>query len=213
VKNATVITLVSFAALSLFLGGCATTRGQIADGRYLSPLSNFSVPIPDGLGLRVQEEGTTEGGGVAFHDDLGNLKSIFCLHLSPETLKAQNDPIKQRAILVSFLNDFAMPILFEPVSPRANVLHREHLDAGDFNAYFAIVEIPGGSTMFDVKANKRYDTKRGLLIFVKGEFMYMLSSGENPSVLELGQPAKPLDRLVEYEKESLLSFRSRIIFK
>lgn len=212
-KNATVITLASFVAISLFLGGCAMTSGQIADGRYFSPSNNFSVPIPDGLGLRVQEESTTEGGGVAFHDDLGNLKSIFYLRLSPETLKTQNDSIKQRAILVSFLDDFAMPNLFKPVSPGANILHREHLNVGDYNAYFAIVEIPGGSTMFDVGANKKLDTRRGLLIFVNGRFMYMLSSGENPSVLELGQPDKPLDKLVEYEKESLLSFRSRIIFK
>jgi hypothetical protein len=213
VKNATVITLVTFVAISLLLGSCATTSGQIADGRYFSPLSNFSVPIPDGLGLRVQEEGTTEGGGVAFHDDFGSLKSIFYLRLSPETLKTQNDPIQQRVILVSFLDDFAMPNLFKPVSPGANILHREHLNVGDYNAYFAIVEIPGGSTMFDVRSNKGFDTKRGLLIFVNGGFMYMLSSGENPSVLELGQPAKPLDKLVEYEKESLRSFRSRIIFK
>lgn len=212
-KKATVITWVSFAAILLFLGGCATTRGQISDGRYFSPLGNFSVPIPGGIGLRVQDEGATDGGGVAFHDDFGNLKSIFYLQLSPETLRTQNDPIKQRAILVSFLDDFAMPNLFKPVSPGANILHREHLSVGDYNAYFAIVEIPGGSTMFDVRANKGFDTKRGLLIFVKGGFMYMLSSGENPSVLELGQPAKPLDKLVEYEKESLLSFRSRIIFK
>ncbi len=212
-KNSTAITLASIVAISIFIGGCAMTTGQIADGRYFSPLNNFSVPIPDGLGLRVQEEGATEDGGVAFHDDLGNLKSIFYLHISPETLNTQNDIIKQRAILVSFLDDFAMPNLFKSVSPGANILHREHINVEDYNAYFAIVEIPGGSTMFDVRANKEFDTKRGLLIFVNGEFMYMLSSGENPSVLELGQPAKPLDKLVEHEKESLLSFRTRIIFK
>ncbi len=116
-------------------------------------------------------------------------------------------------MLVGFLNNLAMPSMFQRSSPRASVLHREHLDAVDFNAYFAIVEIPQGSTMFDVTANQRYNTKRGLLIFVQGEFIFMLSSGENPSVSELGQPAKPLDKLVEYEKERLLSFRSTIVFK
>lgn len=174
-NNISAIARVSFAAILLFLGGCTTTRGQISDGRYISPLGNFTVPLPDGMGLRVQEKGEKDWGSVAFHDDFGSFKSIFYLHLSPESLKTQNDPIKQRAILVSFLNDFAMPSLFKPVSPSANILHREHVNVGDYNAYFAVVEIPDGSTMFDVRANKRYDTKRGLLIFVKGEFMYMLS--------------------------------------
>ena len=213
VKNAAATTLAFFAAILLFLSSCATTNDRITDGRYFSPLNNFSVPIPAGLGLRVQEEASTEGGGVAFHDDLGNFKSISYLRQPPEALKAQMDPIHQRAILVGFLNDFAMPNLFKPVSPDANILYREHINVGDDNAYFAIVEIPGGSTMFDVRANKRHDTKRGLLIFFKEKFIYMLSSGENPSVLELGQPPKPLDKLVEYEKESLLSFRSKITFK
>lgn len=212
-KNATAISLVSFATLSLFLAGCATTREYGADGRYSSPLNNFSLLIPDGPGMIFQEAGDAEGGAVTFHDDLGNFKGIFYLNLPPETPKAENDPIQQRVILVSFLNDFAMPNMFKAAYPRASILHREHLDTGDFNAYFAVVEIPEGSTMADVKANKRYDTRRGLLIFVEGEFIYMLSSGENPSVPELGEPAKPLDKLVEHEKERLLSFRSTIVFK
>jgi len=213
VKNAIIFALVPFAAFVLLLSGGAATREHGEDGRYFSPLGNFSVPIPDGPGLRVQEQDTTDSGSVAFHDDLGNFKGIFYLNLSPETPKAENDPIQQRVILVSFLNDFAIPNLFKAAYPRASILHREHLDTGDFNAYFAVVEIPEGSTMADVKANKRYDTRRGLLIFVEGEFIYMLSSGENPSVPELGEPAKPLDKLVEHEKERLLSFRSTIVFK
>ena len=66
--------------------------------------------------------------------------------------------------------------------------------------------------MFDVKVNRRYDTTRGLLIFVNDKFIYMLSSGENPNVFDLGKPSKPLDKLVEQEKMTLLSFSSQIDF-
>ncbi|MDX8412110.1 MAG: hypothetical protein R8K46_09630 [Mariprofundaceae bacterium] len=190
-----------------------TTLGQKSVEEYSSPLDNFSVPIPEGVGRRVQDENDKDGGSVSFHDDFGNLKSIFYIRLSPETLKIQNDPEKQRANLKSFLNDFAMSRLFMPISPNASILYQEPTHLGEDNAYFAIVDIPGGSTMFDVKAKKGYDTKRGLFIFVRGKFIYMLSSGENPKVFDLGGVPKSLDKLMEQEKGSLLSFSSEITFK
>jgi len=183
------------------------------EGRYLSPIDNFSVPVPKGIGQRLQDENDKNGGSVSFHDDFGSLRSIFYIRLSPATLKIQNDSEKQRANLKSFLGDYAMRWLIRPISPDASILHEGHLNMGNDNAYFALISIPSGSTLFDAKADKRHDTKRGVLIFVKNKFLYMLSSGENPSVFDLGKPAKSLDRLIKQEKKKLLSFKSEIIFK
>ncbi|MFC1536453.1 hypothetical protein ACFL48_01400 [Pseudomonadota bacterium] len=212
-SNSTAIKLCALVVSLLFLSGFTSTHEQRSDDRYISPLDNFSVPIPKGAGQRVQDKNDENGGMVSFHDDFGSLRSIFYIRLSPKTLKIQNDPEKQRANLKGFLNEYAMRWLIRPNSPDASILHQEHLKMDNHNAYFALISIPSGSTMFDAKANKRYDTKRGALIFVRGKFLYMLSSGENPSVFDLGDPSKPLDKLLEQEKRKLLSFRSEAIFK
>jgi len=210
-RSATVSKLVFFVVALLISSVCAALRGQVSDGTYTSPLNNFSVPVHRGLDGRmwaVEDQGDENRGTVAFGEPFGGFESIFYLRLSAETLKIQNDPEKQRANLKRFLSDGAMPNLFKPTSPGANVLHEEHIDAGDRNAYFAIVDLPGLSTIF-----KGRDTKRGLLIFVKDAFIYMLSTGENPGLLDLQQPPKPLDKLRESERQRLLLLKSRITFK
>lgn len=212
-RSATVSKCVVFAVGLLISDVCAATRGRVSGGTYTSPLGNFTVPVPQGIGTRTQDQFDGYSGIVSFHDDFGSLKSIFYLRLGEAALKIQNDPEKQRANLKRFLSDYAIPELFRPASPRANVLHGEHIKAGDHNAYFAIVDLPEGSTMFDAKAKKRHDTKRGVLIFVRGAFIYMLSTGENPGVFDLTQPAKPLNKLLESEKKRLVSLRSTITFK
>jgi len=211
-RNVTASKQALFLAALLISGVCAAQLGQISEGTYISPLNNFTVPIPRGIGTRVQDEGGPNGGMVAFHDDFGNFKSIFYLRLSPEATQTQIDPEKQRANLQRFLSNFAMPNLFRRASPRANVLTEEHITVGESSAYFAIVDLPEGSTMYDAKANKRFDTWRGVLVFVNDAFIYMLSSGENPSVLELKKP-KTLEQLKESEKDTLVSFKSVIAFK
>ena len=180
---------------------------------YTSPLDNFSVPVPKGIGQRVQPQNDKDGGIVAFHDDFGGYRSIFYLRLSPRSIELQKDPEAHRANLEKFFNEYAMTWLFKPASPAASVLHSEHIQFGEASAYFAIVNLPEGSTMFDVKINKRHNTRRGMIVFARGPFLYMIGSGENPSVLELDNPEQPLERLVEAERAKLTSFASTISFK
>lgn len=180
---------------------------------YTSPLDNFSVPVPKGIGQRVQPQNDNDGGIVAFHDDFGGYRSIFYLRLSPRSIELQKDPDAHRANLEKFFNEYAMTWLFKPASPTASVLHSEHTRFGEESAYFAVVNLPEGSTMFDVKAKKRHNTKRGMMVFTRGRFIYMVGSGENPSVLELGNSEKPLEKLIETERVKLMSFASTISFK
>ncbi len=197
------------AVIVLALGLVSAAHAQM----YTSPLDNFSVPVPKGIGQRVQPQNDNDGGIVAFHDDFGGYRSIFYLRLSPRSIELQKDPEAHRANLEKFFNEYAMTWLFKPASPTASVLHSEHTRFGEENAYFAIVNLPEGSTMFDVKAKKRHNTKRGMMVFARGQFIYMVGSGENPSVLELGSSEKPLDKLIEAERAKLISFASTIGFK
>lgn len=180
---------------------------------YNSPLNNFSVPVPKGIGQRVQPQNDNDGGIVAFHDDFGVYRSIFYLRLSQRSIELQKNPEAHRANLEKFFNEYAMTWLFKPASPNVSVLHSEHTRIGEESAYFAIINLPEGSTMFDVKAKKRHNTKRGMIVFTRDRFIYMVGSGENPSVLELGNAESPLDKLIEAERAKLMLFASTISFK
>lgn len=193
--------------LALVLNGSARAE------TYTSPLDNFTVPVPKGIGSNVQPENDKDGGIVAFHDDFGGYRSIFYIRLSPRSIELQKDPEAHRENLEKFFNEYAMTWLFKPASPGASVLHSEQTQFGEASAYFAIVNLPEGSTMFDARAEKRHDTKRGMLVFARGGFLYMVGSGENPSVLELGDPERPIEKLVEAERAKLTSFASTISFK
>ena len=84
---------------------------------------------------------------------------------------------------------------------------------GNEAAYFALVDLPEASTMFNARSNKRFDTRRGMLVFAFGAFIYMVGSGENPSVMQLGAPAVALDQLAQAERDKALAFAAGMVFK
>lgn len=188
--------------------------GESEARKYVSPLGNFSAEFPKmGPGVRIQDPYDKDSGWVSVHDDIGNLRSIMYLRLSAEQMKALASAETRRPALEAFLTAYIMPEQIKRASPKATVQHTEHVNLGNDSALFAVVDIPEGSTMFDVRANRRYNTKRGLLIFNKGDFMYMLSSGENPAAPNLVTITTPLDVMIEIEKYKLQAFLSRIEFK
>ncbi len=188
--------------------------GESEGRKYVSPLGNFSAEFPKmGPGVRIQDPHDKDSGWVSIHDDIGNLRSIMYLRLSAEAMKALASAETRRPALEAFLTAYIMPEQIKRASPKATVQHTEHVNFGIDGALVAVVDMPEGSTMFDVRANRRFDTKRGLLIFNKGDFMYMLSSGENPAAPHLVTRMTPLDVLIEIEKYKLQAFLSRIEFK
>ena len=205
------IGLIAIVVLGFLL--CTPAQAQAERQTYTSPLGNFSVKDPGGVGLRIQQENDDDGGIIAFHDDFGNYRSIFYLRLSPRSLELQNNPEAHRDNLEKFFREYAMTWLFQPASPTASVTYQEHSEFGEESAFFAIVDLPGASTMFNLKTQRPYDTKRGMLVFTRGQFIYMLGSGENPSVLELGEAAESLEELRSNERANLLSFAATIDFR
>jgi hypothetical protein len=76
---------------------------------------------------------------------------------------------------------------------------------------FAVVNIPEGSSMLDVKAGKNLDSTRGLLIFAKNGFIYML--GKQLGVPFSASNAQPdPDEIREPLLESLEAFYKGIAF-
>lgn len=183
--------------------------------KYVSPLGNFSAEFPEmGPGMRIQEHPQVgAAGGVSVHDDTGNLRSIVYLRVPDEELRTVTSAKTHGPALETFLTSYIMPELIQRAFPKATVQYTEHVDLGNDSGLFAVVDIPEGSTVTDARSDRRYDTKRGLLILNKGQFMYMLSSGENPKAPHLAPQALSLDRVIEAEKDNLRSFLSRIEFK
>jgi len=169
------IALLLFVPLSL-LAGCATTKGKVADGNYSSPLNNFVIPLPTPFigSLRIQDRNDADTGIVSFLDDFGNNNGVTYLRLTPDLDAVFNDPARRDSAYRSFVHDYAMKHYFLPVSAQSKIVREEFLYAGPERAFFAIVAIPEVSSVMDMKAGKRLDSHRALLVFDKKGFMYML---------------------------------------
>lgn len=167
--------------LSLIAVGCAgiSMKGKVEGGRYYSPLSNFNIALPNFAGLQIQDQNDSEGGRVSFPDQFGNLWAVTYLRLPADSATILSEPEKRDNAYRGFVTDYAMQSLFRKVSPQSSVVKEEFIDAQGSRAYFAVVNIPGASAIFDPKKNQRLDSVRGLLVFDKNGFMYMLEDEMN----------------------------------
>lgn len=161
--------------LVLVVTGCATTKGKVTAGRYYAPSSNFNMTVPNFVQPRIQDDYDESGGYVSFIGQLGGLSSVFYERLPAEVKAIASDPNRQESVYRAYLHEQAMPNIFRRASPQSSLLHEEVLGAGADKAYFAVVMIPEASNSFDVKANRRFDSVRGLLIFIEGAYLYMLT--------------------------------------
>lgn len=165
---------LAFVLFAFVVSSCATGSPNIKDGRYTSPLGNFSLPVPSGLGMKVDEAGDNLGGYVSFHDDFGSLSAITYLRLPPDFAEVFGDPARRDHAYSSYLHEHILPGMFEPAFPNTKVLHEEFLGRDEDREFFAVVDLPEGSAMVDVRTGKRFDSTRALLIFEVAGSMYAL---------------------------------------
>jgi len=155
----------------------ATAAGKVADGVYFSPLNNFTVPVPNWRGLRIQDRNDDDFAIVSFLDrgDLpASLQSIATLRLTAEVEPAFLEPSRRDAAIQGFLTGFVVPQLFQKVSPQTAIVHGQFLDEGERRLYFAVVNIPEGHAFLrNPGKGKQEDSVSGLLIFHNKGFMYM----------------------------------------
>ncbi len=143
---------------------------------YESPLGNFTVSIPVAAqqGGRVQ----SQEGVVSFSDDYGTLLRIDYYPLPPEEAE-EIESMGQEKYLQSVLVDRYVPQAISANLPDAKVEHKEYLEDTIEGAYFVLVNMPKGSTISKQENNgnaTRMDAYKGLLSFINGEFLYVVSS-------------------------------------
>ncbi|MBD2292396.1 hypothetical protein H6G06_02585 [Anabaena sphaerica FACHB-251] len=143
---------------------------------YQSPLGNFIVPIP----VTTEQGGKIQSqeGIVGFSDDVGTLLRIDYYPLPPEYLETMESQ-GQETYLHSILIEKYLPQAIFAHVEGAEIKYTEYLQDTLKGYYYVLVDMPKGSTISKQENNGnaiRLDAYRGLLAFINGEFLYIVSS-------------------------------------
>lgn len=143
---------------------------------YDSPSDNFTVPIPvdPHRGGKVQsQEGT-----VSFSDDEGTFLRIDYYPLPAKQIE-EMEIIGQEEYLKSTLVNKYVPEEIVANLPEAEVEYSEYMVKTLEGSYFVLLYMPGGSRIYKTGNNgtaTKLDAYRGLIAFINGDFLYIVSS-------------------------------------
>ena len=182
---------------------------DFSEQTYQSPLGNFTVPIPvdPQQGGRIQ----SQEGVVGFSDDIGTLLRIDYYPFPLEQLE-ELESVGQEEYLQTILVDKYVPQAIFVNVPDASVEYTEYLADTLRGAYYVLIDMPKGSTISKQENNGtaiRLDAYRGLLSFISGEFLYIVSSQH--SFID-GETPDSIEEEAEDIKESILEFVETIEF-
>ncbi len=174
---------------------------------YECPKGYFTVPIPveEQKGGRIDDE---QEGSVAFSDDFGILLKIDYFPIAGEVAELV-ESVGELAYLSSFLNNYIDGAILAKL-PNSKLLHTESLE--DEEAYFAVVDIPGGATITvqtDSVPVTRLNAYRGILAFIAEDVCYTVSSQK---VYQEADELGSLESEVEEMIDKILEFIETIEF-
>lgn len=143
---------------------------------YDSPLGNFTVPIPvdPHQGGKVQ----SQEGAVSFSDDEGTFLRIDYYSL-PSKQMEEMEAIGQEEYLRSTLVNKYIPEEIVANLPEAQVEYSEYMRQILEGSYFVLLYMPEGSRIYKTGNNgtaTKLDAYRGLIAFIDGDFLYIVSS-------------------------------------
>lgn len=176
---------------------------------YQSPLGNFTVTIPvdPQQGGRIQ----SQEGVVGFSDDIGTLLRIDYYPFPPEQVEELESVGQEEYLQTILVDKYISQAIFANV-PDASVEYAEYLEDTLAGAYYVLVDMPKGSTISKQENNgtaMRLDAYRGLLTFINGEFLYIVSSQH--SFLN-GETPDSVEEEAEDIKDNILEFVETIEF-
>jgi hypothetical protein len=157
---------------------------------YESPEGNFTVAIPvtPDAGGKIQ----SSEGIVGFSDEYGTLLRIDYYLIPPEQ-RSEIDIVGRQQYFESILLDKYIPQAIVANLPTSSVEYTEFLASEMQGAYFALVNMPGGSTISKQENNghpQRLNAYRGIIAFQQQDYIYIVTSqrcffnGEEPETTE-----------------------------
>jgi hypothetical protein len=170
---------LSLLIVILCSSSCVTAphfAGTIQNNSYTPSANNYTVPIPvsAGLGGRIQDSTNT----VIFVDDFGSLFRIETWALSNEDMQITHTLDRQK-YLGTMLKAFYLPNTILRVIPSATVVYQEWHPEFHGGALYVEVKMPGGainSVSINGAPPVKEDTERGLLLFVEGNNICIVST-------------------------------------
>lgn len=210
-----------YLAAAIVLSSCAIGSGNISDGRYTSPLGNFSLPVPSGIGMRVSEANDESGGYVSFHDDFGSLSAINYLLIPADAVEVFRNPDLKDHAYAGFVHEYLLPDVFVPAFPDAEVVYGEFLGQGQDRVFFAVLDLPGGSHLVEItRAGRRQlDARRALLVFEALGTMYALQQEIGGPLQQIGEATEgigefsPDAEILERVHRGLYEFKATVEFR
>jgi hypothetical protein len=207
-KRAFVRLVISLAAVAA-AAGCQNGSPPPEGTVYRSKSGGFTCKVPSLLrpGAKMLEDSTDSASSVEFMDDYGTLLRVESMKFPadrPEILSPQNP---QRVDLL--FDRSIMPNMFRAASPAASVGWREHLNAAGTDALFVVVNIPRGSTLVEqdtATSAHRLDSTRGVLMFMKDPYFYILQY-QAPHLELKGGMSRPLAE----QSEDLLKYLKNVV--
>jgi hypothetical protein len=168
--------ILSIAWLMAAVVGCAIGSPNISDGRYTSPLNNFSRPVPQWIyGWQLDEGHGDFSGYVRFTGNMtGVYRGIGFLLLTPSEIESYDDPVWRNRAYSIHLHDYLLQEIFKSSTTKAVILHEEFLGQDEDRELFAVIEVPEGSNAWRASDGKRFDLRVALLTFKKLGTIYDL---------------------------------------
>lgn len=144
---------------------------------YDSPSGNFTVPVPvdPHQGGKLQSQENT----VSFSDDEGTFLRIDYYSLAAKQMEEMEFIGQQEEYLKSTLVNKYVPEEIVANLPEAQVEYSEYMPKIFEGSYFVLLYMPGGSRIYKTGNNgtaTKLDAYRGLIAFINGDFLYIVSS-------------------------------------
>lgn len=174
-------------------------------GQYVSPLGNFELDVPRYMFQTYIEEDFGESAGiVSFSGDMGSLLRIQSERIPLDAAPAFELDDTRDVAYREYLRLVIVPGLAGQF-PQTTVLHEEFVQDELGRAYFGVVRVPEGSPLRDLKADRQLDSTLLMLIFHRGDYIYVIHVGTGQDLSEQRDPDA-------WTPDSVLEARGRITF-
>ena len=196
----------------LLISGCfgLLLKGKVTENRYYSPMNNFSIALPGLMEMKIEDQSDYAGGGVTFRGSNGMFWLVNYRKLTDDVASKYGSPDKRDEAYRIYVTDVPLRNA-QRFSPNSSIVKDEFIDMHGSRRYFAVLNIPEGSRLVHPVTNRRFDSVRGMLVFEKNGFIYMLGWEMN----YVGHPtyaSRLTDKQIGEAKETLGRIEDSMIF-
>jgi hypothetical protein len=174
--------LVALAAVILVACGTTGLQGRIEGGRYYAPNGMVSFVPPNMRGpqhsARDLYVGELDRGFLEETDAFG-LQGVYYSTLPQAGITPPSGTEERRAALNTGLARFAMQVVFDAGSTRAEVVEQEFIGEQGNEMLLALVRLPGLSGSFDVRTGRKFDAFPAVLVVIEGGYLVILRVQSN----------------------------------